>query len=91
MRKYDFNETKANGISSIVYLISAVGSPFCGFVVDKTGMNIMWVFIAIFITLGSHALLAFTYVTPFIPMVRKDLKVDHPCIETVEVELFFLL
>ncbi|MCL4118144.1 UNVERIFIED_CONTAM: hypothetical protein GTU68_061464 [Idotea baltica] len=68
MRKYDFGESKANGVCSIVYVISAIGSPLFGFVVDKTGRNIMWVFISILVTIGSHAMMTFTFINPFIPM-----------------------
>ncbi|RXG72516.1 Major facilitator superfamily domain-containing protein 1 [Armadillidium vulgare] len=69
MRKYDLGENGANAVSSIVYIISAFASPLFGFLVDKTGRNIMWVFIAVLVSLGSHCLLAFTFLNPFIPMV----------------------
>ena len=69
MRKYEFTETQANGVSSVVYIISAVASPIFGFVIDKTGRNIFWVFLAVLITLGCHAMLTFTFLNPFISMV----------------------
>lgn len=54
---------------SLIYLVSAIGSPLCGFLVDRTGRNITWVMAGILATLGCHAMLAFTFVTPYVPMV----------------------
>ncbi|XP_042878188.1 major facilitator superfamily domain-containing protein 1-like isoform X2 [Penaeus japonicus] len=68
MRKFDFDETNANGVSSIVYIISAFASPILGYVVDRLGRNILWVFIAVLVSLGCHALLTFTFLNPFIAM-----------------------
>ncbi|XP_068224534.1 lysosomal dipeptide transporter MFSD1-like isoform X2 [Palaemon carinicauda] len=68
MRKFDFDEGNANGVTSIVYIISAVASPLLGLLVDFTGRNIFWIFFSILITLGCHVLLAFTFLNPFIAM-----------------------
>lgn len=54
---------------SLVYIISAVASPVCGFVVDKTGKNLFWVILGTLITIGCHSLLAFTKLTPYVAMV----------------------
>ncbi|XP_076435777.1 lysosomal dipeptide transporter MFSD1-like [Babylonia areolata] len=67
--KFSMNPTNANAVNSLVYIISAVASPFFGFVIDKTGKNIFWVISGIAITLGCHALLAFTFITPYVGMV----------------------
>jgi MFS family permease len=40
--KYGLRAAQANIINSLVYLISAVASPFLGFAVDKTGFNLFW-------------------------------------------------
>ena len=40
--KWLYNATKANIVNSLVYIISAVASPFLGFAVDQTGFNVMW-------------------------------------------------
>jgi len=64
----------ANHVNSLVYLVSAIVSPVFGIVVDKVGRNILWVFLAILVTLGAHALLAFTFLTPFVSMVRNSFK-----------------
>lgn len=69
-RKFDFSPSQANAVNSIVYVISAVVSPFFGLLVDKLGRNILWVFIAIVCTIGSHGLLTFTFVNPYVGMVR---------------------
>lgn len=60
----------ANAVNSIVYVISAVASPFFGLLVDRVGRNILWVFLAVVFTIGSHALLAFSFANPYIGMVR---------------------
>ncbi|XP_045131206.1 major facilitator superfamily domain-containing protein 1-like isoform X4 [Portunus trituberculatus] len=68
MRKYDLDATTANSVSSVVYLISAIASPILGNLVDRTGRNVTWVFMAVLITLGCHAMLTFTFWSPFISM-----------------------
>jgi MFS family permease len=50
----------------MIYLISAFVCPIFGIMVDKTGRNLSWMFGATLITLLSHALLAFTTLTPYI-------------------------
>ena len=40
--KWQYDATKANIVNSLVYIISAVASPFLGFAVDRTGFNVMW-------------------------------------------------
>ncbi|XP_035233242.1 major facilitator superfamily domain-containing protein 1-like [Stegodyphus dumicola] len=68
-RKYDMDQSEANLLDSIVYYISAVASPLLGLLVDKTGRNLTWVFVAVFLTLFCHVALGFTFITPWIPMV----------------------
>lgn len=68
-RKFDFSPSNANAVNSIVYVISAVASPFFGILVDKVGRNILWVFLAILFTIASHALLTFTFINPYVGMV----------------------
>lgn len=55
---------------SLVYIISAAASPIFGFAIDKTGRNIFWVLIGTTVTLGCHAMMAFTFINPYVPMVR---------------------
>ena len=40
--KWQYSAAKANIVNSLVYIISAVASPFLGFAVDRTGFNVMW-------------------------------------------------
>lgn len=68
-RKYNMDQYSANSVDSIVYIISAVASPVLGLVVDKTGRNLLWVFVSVFITLICHVLIGFTFITPWFPMV----------------------
>ncbi|XP_043262920.1 major facilitator superfamily domain-containing protein 1-like [Colletes gigas] len=67
-RKYAYEPKSANTVNSLVYLISAIASPMLGYVVDKTGKNVLWVFISVLTTMVAHALLAFTYVNPYMCM-----------------------
>jgi nitrate/nitrite transporter NarK len=69
-RKFDFTPDNANTVNSMVYIISAVASPLLGLLVDKVGKNVFWVFISILASIGCHALLAFTFVNPYVAMVR---------------------
>lgn len=65
-RKFDYTPEEANTVNSIIYSIAAVASPLCGYIVDKTGRNVMWVFMATVVTIGAHALLAFSFVNPYV-------------------------
>jgi MFS family permease len=69
-RKFDFTPDNANTVNSMVYIISAVASPLLGLLVDKVGKNVFWVCISILASIGCHALLAFTFINPYVPMVR---------------------
>jgi MFS family permease len=68
-RKFDYTPQEANAVNSVIYLIAAFASPVCGYVVDKTGRNVMWVFLATLLTIGAHALLAFSFVNPYVGTV----------------------
>lgn len=49
-------------------MISAFASPVCGFLIDLIGYNTLWVTGAIIGTIGSHLLMTFTFVNPFVAM-----------------------
>ncbi|XP_050361562.1 major facilitator superfamily domain-containing protein 1-like [Nymphalis io] len=68
-RKFDFIPQDANTVNSMVYLFSAALSPFFGILIDKTGRNVMWVILSIITTIGSHFLMAFTFVNPYVGVV----------------------
>ncbi|XP_021351524.1 major facilitator superfamily domain-containing protein 1-like [Mizuhopecten yessoensis] len=67
--KWNLSPTAANTINSLVYIISAVASPLFGFLIDRSGKNIFWIIIGTSATIGCHALLAFTFLNPFVAMI----------------------
>lgn len=73
MHKFGFKPDQANNVNSIVYLISAVASPFFGFIIDKTGRNVTWICLATCSTIGAHSLLAFTMLNPYVGMILMGL------------------
>ncbi|GAV09016.1 hypothetical protein RvY_18622 [Ramazzottius varieornatus] len=64
--KYGLSPQRAMLLNSLVYTISAVGSPILGFLIDRTGRNIIWTISAISITIVAHGILGFTFVNPFV-------------------------
>ncbi|XP_059186655.1 major facilitator superfamily domain-containing protein 1 isoform X2 [Centropristis striata] len=68
IEKFNFSPAEARAVNSIVYIISAPASPILGFMVDKTGRNVIWVMIAVSTTLCAHMMLAFTFWNPWIAM-----------------------
>lgn len=68
MKKFDFAAEDANRLTSLVYMVSAIASPLMGFVIDKTGRNVMWMFMSILSTMFGHGLLGFTFLNPYIGM-----------------------
>uniref|UniRef100_A0A8C8HZT5 Lysosomal dipeptide transporter MFSD1 n=1 Tax=Oncorhynchus tshawytscha TaxID=74940 RepID=A0A8C8HZT5_ONCTS len=69
IEKFNFSPQEARAINSIVYIISAPASPVLGFMVDRTGKNVIWVLCAVVTTLIAHMMLAFTFWNPWIAMV----------------------
>uniref|UniRef100_A0A8C8HQZ8 Lysosomal dipeptide transporter MFSD1 n=1 Tax=Oncorhynchus tshawytscha TaxID=74940 RepID=A0A8C8HQZ8_ONCTS len=68
IEKFNFSPQEARAINSIVYIISAPASPVLGFMVDRTGKNVIWVLCAVVTTLIAHMMLAFTFWNPWIAM-----------------------
>lgn len=66
--KFDFSKSNATAVNGLVYVVSAVASPALGFMVDKLGRNISWVIIAIIATMACHAIMAFTFLNPYVGM-----------------------
>ena len=50
-------------------MLSVPASPVLGILIDKTGRNVMYCFIAILVTLICHSILAFTFLDPYIAVV----------------------
>lgn len=69
MKKFDFSAEDANTVTSMIYTISAVASPLMGYVIDKTGRNVMWMVMSIVTTMFGHGLLGFTFINPYIGMM----------------------
>ncbi|KAH8302010.1 hypothetical protein KR044_001800 [Drosophila immigrans] len=69
MDRFHYTESEANTVDSLVYLIAAVSSPIFGFIIDKVGRNVTWVFTATTTTIGAHLLLTFTQLNPYVGMV----------------------
>ncbi|CAF0894574.1 unnamed protein product [Rotaria sordida] len=67
--KYNLSPTWSNACNSLVYFMSAILSPLLGYVVDKTGRNLYWLMGSITTTIFAHALLAFLFVHPVVPLV----------------------
>jgi len=64
--KFHMDGDSANFITGLIYLVSAPASPLLGLLLDKTGRNVSWCFLAVFASIGCHALLAFTSLNPYI-------------------------
>lgn len=84
MQKYNLEPQDANFVNSLVYIISAAASPAFGFVIDKTGRNVFWVFVSVITTILAHSLLAFTELNPYLCMVR----MQHTFGNTLEITNF---
>lgn len=53
----------------MIYTISAIASPLCGWIVDRTGRNVYWVFLSTALTIIAHSILAFTFTNPYVGMI----------------------
>ncbi|XP_055371867.1 major facilitator superfamily domain-containing protein 1 [Condylostylus longicornis] len=69
IEKWHFKPEDANSCNSIIYIISAITSPLFGLLIDKCGRNVYWILFATIATIGSHSLLAFTMLSPYVGMV----------------------
>ena len=49
--------------------MSAFIAPVIGYVIDRVGRNILFVFVAVVITLVSHCILGFSHVNPYFAIV----------------------
>ncbi|CAF1059338.1 unnamed protein product [Adineta ricciae] len=67
--KYNLSPAWSNACNSLVYFMSAILSPVLGYVVDRTGRNLYWLMGSITTTIIAHALLAFLFVHPVVPLV----------------------
>ena len=56
MKKFALTPHSANFITGLIYLISAFASPAFGILIDKTGRNMLYVFVAIVATIQGSVL-----------------------------------
>lgn len=66
--KYGLSQAQAGVCNSLIYFIGAGASPLAGMLLDLTGRNLMWLFLAMVISLFSYSIMAFTFITPYFPM-----------------------
>ena len=69
----DTAEQEANQVMSIPYIISAVISPFLGAFIDKVGKRAILATLAPAVLIAVHMLLAYTTLTPYVPLVGQGL------------------
>ncbi|XP_037075781.1 LOW QUALITY PROTEIN: major facilitator superfamily domain-containing protein 1-like [Pollicipes pollicipes] len=68
IRKFEMTPAEANSCTGIIYIISLVASPFIGLSIDLAGRNILWVMVSVLMTVGCHALMAFSFINPWVAM-----------------------
>ncbi|XP_045200021.1 major facilitator superfamily domain-containing protein 1-like isoform X2 [Mercenaria mercenaria] len=71
--KYDREPQVADNVNSMVYLMAAITMPVFGLLIDKLGWSLFWMFIGIILSTGSHVILAFTFIEPYIATVAMGL------------------
>lgn len=69
VKRFDMDGQEADRVSSIIYLISGIGSPIAGLLIDKLGFNIFWILLSEVATVVAHLLLGFSQVNPYIGVV----------------------
>jgi len=67
-QKFGLSPSSANAVNGLVYIISAAASPIMGFLVDRTGKNLFWVMLGVLSTIFCHAMLAFSFINPYVSM-----------------------
>ncbi|XP_060516702.1 major facilitator superfamily domain-containing protein 1-like isoform X2 [Cylas formicarius] len=73
IKKFNMDDDEANKINSLVYWIASVISPLTGFLIDKTGRNVAWTFVAILWTIMAHVLLGFSSINAYIGVILMGL------------------
>lgn len=68
-RKWDYDPSHADALASLVYVLSAILSPFIGLLVDKVGRNLVFLLVASILVMFSHTVLALTTWNLWIPMI----------------------
>ncbi|KAF9126772.1 hypothetical protein BGX30_015091 [Mortierella sp. GBA39] len=66
---YMKNPTKAGAVMSIPDIVSSVGSPLCGYLVDRFGHRARYIPLSAVLLIWTHVQLGFTFITPIIGML----------------------
>lgn len=69
MTEYGLSISEASNLSSLMCCIICLASPIFGYLVEKTGRNLLYATTAILLSTLGHCLFAFTLLNPIIPMV----------------------
>jgi MFS family permease len=64
-----FTNDRKTTSSGLIYLLSAFLAPLFGYVIDRVGRNISFVFSAVIVTLVGHCILGFTSINPYFGIV----------------------
>lgn len=78
-KKWDYPLSKAVAADSVIYMISATTSPFIGLVVDKVGRNLVFLLVAGIFVMGSHMLMAVTFINLWVPMIALGIGYSIMC------------
>lgn len=78
-RKWNYDPSHADALASLVYVMSAVLSPFIGLLVDKVGRNLVFLLIASILVMFSHTALALTTWNLWIPMISLGIGYSIMC------------
>ncbi|KAF9120682.1 hypothetical protein BG015_006017, partial [Linnemannia schmuckeri] len=65
---YMKNPTRAGAVMSIPDIVSSVGSPLCGYLVDRFGHRARYIPLSAVLLIWAHAQLGYTLITPVIGM-----------------------
>ncbi|KAG0260622.1 hypothetical protein BG011_001751 [Mortierella polycephala] len=65
---YHKNPTKAGAVMSIPDIVSSVGSPLCGYLVDRFGNRARYIPVSAILLIWVHVQLGFTMFTPVVAM-----------------------
>lgn len=71
--KWNYDSSKADAAASLVYIMSAILSPFIGLAVDKCGRNLIFLLIASILVMFAHFVMAVTIINLWIPTISLGL------------------
>ena len=69
IQKYGLSLNTANIANSLVFGATIISTPIIGFIVDKTGFNLIWVIVGVLIALATHLTLAASYMLIYVPFI----------------------